>query len=103
MEISPQAVRDALETAGVRLLDVRTEAEWQRARIEGATLVTRRLVDEMVGSWDKGTPIVFYCHTGVRSLHAVHFFRSRGFTDVKSMAGGIQAWSLEIDPNVPRY
>jgi len=103
LEISPQEVRDALNTESIRLIDVRTEGEWERARIEGATLVTQELVEEMVGTWDKDTAIVFYCHTGVRSLNAVHFFRGQGFVNVKSMAGGIMAWSLDIDPSVPRY
>ena len=103
MEISPQEVHEALESNAIRLIDVRGEDEWNAARIEGATLASRELVDEMMASWDKDTPIVFYCHSGVRSLNAVHFFAQKGFTDVKSMAGGIDAWSLTIDPNVPRY
>ena len=103
MEISPEEVQEALQNESIRLIDVRGEDEWQTARIEGATLVSKELVDEMVGKWDKDTAIVFYCHSGVRSMNAVHFFRQKGFTNVKSMAGGIEAWSLNIDPSVPRY
>ena len=103
MEISPQDVQDALESNTVRLIDVRGEDEWNTARIEGATLASKELVDEMMASWEKDTPVVFYCHSGVRSLGAVHFFAQKGFTNVKSMAGGIDAWSLTIDHNVPRY
>lgn len=103
MEISPEDVRDALASNSIRLIDVRGEDEWNTARIEGATLASKELVDEMVASWDKDEAIVLYCHSGVRSLNAVHFFASKGFTNVKSMAGGINAWSLTIDSDVPRY
>ena len=103
VEISPQDVQEALSSNTIRLIDVRGEDEWNTARIEGATLASKELVDEMMASWDKDTSIVFYCHSGARSLSAVHFFAEKGFTDVKSMAGGIEAWSLTIDPNVPRY
>lgn len=103
MEISPPDVQEALKSDSIRLIDVRGEDEWNQARIEGATLASKELVDEMIASWDKDTPIVFCCHSGVRSLNAFHFFAQKGFTDVKSMAGGIEAWSVTIDPNVPRY
>ena len=103
MEISPQEVQEALLANSIRLIDVRGEDEWNTARIEGATLASKNLVDEMTTSWEKDTPIVFYCHSGVRSLCAVRFFAEKGFTNVKSMAGGIDAWSLSIDPDVPRY
>lgn len=103
MEISVHEVHQALKDDSIRLIDVRGEDEWNAARIEGATLASKELVDAMMASWDKDTPIVFYCHSGVRSLHAVHFFAQKGFTNVKSMAGGIDAWSVEVDPDVPRY
>lgn len=103
MEISPEDVHNALKEDSVRLIDVRGEDEWNTARIEGATLASKALVDEMMSSWDKDTPIVFYCHSGVRSLNAVHFFAQKGFTNVKSMAGGIERWSLTVDSSVPRY
>lgn len=103
MEISPEDVQQALQDNSVRLIDVRGQDEWDTARIEGATLASKELVDEMTSTWDKDTAIVFYCHSGVRSLNAVHFFAQKGFTNVKSMAGGIERWSLTIDPNVPRY
>ncbi len=103
MEISPEDVQEALKSNTIRLIDVRGEDEWNTARIEGATLASKELVDEMTSSWEKDAQIVFYCHTGVRSLSAVHFFAQKGFTNVKSMAGGIEAWSLAVDPSVPRY
>ncbi len=103
METTPEEVHEALTAGTIRLIDVRGEDEWNTARIEGATLASKELVDEMTSDWEKDTAIVFYCHSGVRSLHAVHFFAQKGFTNVKSMAGGIEAWSVRIDPDVPRY
>ena len=58
---------------------------------------------ELVMSWPKDTPIVFYCHLGQRSLDAASYFAGHGFTDVRSMTGGLEAWSLQVHPSVPRY
>lgn len=87
----------------VRLLDVRNEMEFETARIEGAQLVTQQLVDEIVENWDKSTQIVLYCHHGVRSLQAAQFLAQKGFGCVRSLAGGIDAWSRVVDPAVARY
>jgi rhodanese-related sulfurtransferase len=60
---------------------------------------------ERVGELDawKTKPIIVHCHHGVRSLRVTHWLRDRGFAAVSSMQGGIDAWSTEVDPNVPRY
>ena len=60
-------------------------------------------VAQVVMRWPKDTPIVFYCHLGQRSLDAASYFAGHGFTEVRSMTGGLDAWSLEVDPSVPRY
>jgi rhodanese-related sulfurtransferase len=85
-----------------RLIDVRTSAEWELARIEGATFMTEALAAVMM-RWSKDTPIVFYCHLGQRSLDAASYFAGHGFTNVRSMSGGIEAWNLQVDSSVPRY
>jgi rhodanese-related sulfurtransferase len=51
----------------------------------------------------RGRPVVVYCHHGVRSLQVVNWLREQGVEACQSMAGGIDRWSLEIDPSVPRY
>ena len=51
----------------------------------------------------KDTPLVFYCHHGPRSQQAADFFCSHGFRNVYNLDGGIDAWSAEVDPSVPRY
>jgi len=102
-QVSPSEVSASLGSdEPPRLLDVRTPAEWQLARIEGATLMTEAMAD-IVMRWPHDTPIVFYCHLGQRSLDAASYFAGHGFTDVRSMTGGLDAWSVEVDPSVPRY
>jgi len=72
------------------------------ARIAGARLLDDRLFDELL-ALDRGTPIVFHCHHGGRSQAAAEHFASLGFREVYNLAGGIDAWSQEVDPTVPRY
>jgi predicted sulfurtransferase len=53
--------------------------------------------------WPKQTPMVLYCHTGRRSIDAASFLAGHGFTNVRSMTGGLEAWSCQVDSSVPRY
>lgn len=101
--MSPEQVAAALDSDDPpRLIDVRNPAEWELARIEGATLMTEA-VAQVAMRWPKHTPIVFYCHLGERSFDAASYFAGHGFSEVRSMTGGLDAWSLEVDPSVPRY
>jgi rhodanese-related sulfurtransferase len=103
IQASPRDVAMALRSAAApRLIDVRTQEEWQLAHIPGATLISEDLAQEMM-AWPKDTPIVFYCHRGQRSLDAASYFAGHGFTNVRSMTGGIEAWSVEVDASVARY
>ena len=103
VQVSAQDAAATLRsTTPPRLVDVRTPEEWELARIEGATLISEELAQQMT-SWPKDTPIVFYCHLGERSLDAASYFAGHGFSNARSMSGGIDAWSLEVDPAVPRY
>jgi len=103
IQISPTDVAEALKTTNPpRLFDVRTPAESAVAKIEGAELVTEDVVQEIMHS-PKDTPMVFYCHTGSRSMDAASYFAGHGFSNAKSMTGGIDAWSQAVDPSVPRY
>lgn len=102
-EISPKELAELMKTTAVKLIDVRTPEEFSIARIEGAVLVDQALAQEIVETWPKDTPIVTMCHHGRRSLDALAYLRGQGFSNVKSMAGGIERWSLEVDSSVPRY
>ena len=88
------------------LLDVRQPEEFGICKIEGATLIplgelAQRLDD--LRDMAEGRPIVAHCHHGVRSLSAAALLRQAGLPNVKSMAGGIDAWSVQVDPSVARY
>lgn len=85
------------------LLDVREPYEFEIARIEGAKLIPLRELSARQGELDREKEIVVHCHSGVRSAHAVELLRSAGFAHAFNLAGGIDAWSEEIDPTVPRY
>ena len=104
MQISPKAAAELIKSdPRAKLLDVRTQKEFEIACISGALLVASEEAVNEVMSWAKDTPVVVYCHYGIRSMEAVTYLSGHGFTNVKSMTGGIEHWSLEVDSNVPRY
>lgn len=84
------------------LLDVRTAVEVQICRLEGSTWIP---MNELGDRWNEvdGARAVVYCHHGTRSAQVVRFLRQQGLSDVWNLAGGIDRWSLEIDPAIPRY
>ena len=85
------------------LLDVREPFEFEMARIEGANLIPLGQLPARLDELDRAQEIFVFCHSGVRSGQAAEFLRAAGFAKVANVAGGIDAWSEEIDPNVPRY
>ena len=87
---------------GLPLVDVRSEQEQAIAAIAGARLLDQAYHDELL-QLDRDTPIVFQCHHGIRSQHAAEYFRGHGFRNLYNLRGGIEAWSLLVDPAVPRY
>lgn len=106
MEISVSETRALLDAgAKFRLVDCREADEWAFCHLEKAELIPLSVFSGQAPQTlaDRGEPIVVYCHAGVRSARAVHYLAQLGYTDVRSMAGGIDAWSLEIDSSVPRY
>ncbi len=103
IEISARDAAAGLASKAFKLLDVRSQEEWDIAHIEGAQLVTEQLGQELMTQWPKETPIVLHCHHGRRSLDAASYLIGHGFSNVRSMAGGIDAWSTDVDPSVPRY
>ncbi len=104
LQVSPRELADALRTENPpKVLDVRQPEEQAIAMLREAIPATRELVQEMMASWPKDTPIVTCCHHGMRSLEAASYLIGHGFTQVRSLRGGIEAWALEIDPSMPRY
>jgi len=82
--------------------DVRTPEERAKASIPGTRLMTPEEAERISGL-PKDTPLAFHCHHGGRSQAAAEHFASLGFTNVSNVVGGIDAWSLEVDSEVPRY
>ncbi len=110
IEISPAEVKDLIDRGlPLRLIDVREPAEHAICRIEGARLIPMRSIPEHLNELDNelndetAPPIVVFCHHGVRSLSVVDWLRARGIFNCRSMSGGIDLWSRQIDASVPRY
>ena len=103
-QISPGEVAELLRSGEqVPLIDVRSREEWDAVHIDSATFFTQELMQEIMSEWPKDREIIFVCHHGVRSLDAASYFAGHGFQRVRSMTGGIDAWSLEVESDLPRY
>lgn len=102
-QITAQELKTMLDDhVPLQLLDVRTDAERAIARIEGARHLDQEAVEQLK-ELDRNTLLVFHCHHGMRSQSAAQYFQAQGFTNICNVAGGIEAWSVSVDPTVPRY
>ncbi len=108
-EITPaalKALRADNESPELLLIDCREEDEFALCRIEGGELFPLSRFAELspsILSPEDARPIIVYCHHGMRSMNATLFLREKGRKAVWSLSGGIDQWSSEIDPSVPRY
>ena len=104
LEITPKEVRERLDRGEKLLLvDVREPQEHALCRIEGALLIPMGTIPPNLQKLDVDEDVICFCHHGMRSLDVANWLRSRGVSGAKSMRGGIDRWSTEIDPSVPRY
>ena len=108
IEIDIQQVSALLgqhDAAEFLLLDCREQSEYETCQISGSTLIPMNEVEARLSELEgwKDKPLVVHCHHGMRSLRVANFLRANGFPQAQSMAGGIEAWSVEIDESVPRY
>ncbi len=104
LEITPAELKARLNSGEkLVLVDVREPWEHEICRIEGARLVPLGTLAASLNTLPDGDEVICYCHHGMRSLDAAAWLRFQGFEKAKSLAGGIERWSLEVDPNVPRY
>ncbi len=101
IEIEPQEAKKLL-AAGAVLVDVRRLDEIEIAKISGSVHIQLDTLPQNFTNLDKSKLIITHCHHGVRSLHAARFLCQKGFR-ARSLAGGIEKWSLEIDAGVQRY
>lgn len=104
LEISAAELKKRLD-AGEKILLVDVREPWENAqcRIEDSVLISMGSIPANLQKLDTDDPVVCYCHHGMRSLDVVSWLRQQGVCSARSLAGGIDRWSLEIDPKVPRY
>ena len=103
-EIEPAVLATRLASGeSVEILDVREPYEWEIARIEGARLIPLATLESRLTELAQDREIVVHCKLGGRSAQAVRRLRAAGFRNVLNLAGGIERWSAEVDPEVPRY
>jgi len=105
LEISVQETRRLLDESPneVVLIDVRETHEVEICRIAGAEHIPMRQIPERIGELPTDKRLLIHCHHGGRSMRVTEFLRGRGFPAVTNVAGGIDAWALEIDPSLRRY
>jgi rhodanese-related sulfurtransferase len=87
----------------VKLLDVRSREEFEAVRIEGSVMMSQSTVQEIMAKWPRTEEFVIIDHAGKMALDAAAYFMGHGFDRVRCLRGGIDAWSQEIDPKLPRY
>ena len=104
IEITPRQVKDLLARDDkVLFVDVREPWEYDAAHIEGSVLIPLGQIPSNLARLENAEQLVLFCHHGMRSLDAAAWLRSQGVEGARSMSGGIERWSTEIDPRVPRY
>jgi rhodanese-related sulfurtransferase len=109
-EITPAELSSQLSSkiatgapSGLVVLDVREPWEYETAKIDGSILLPMGEIPARFQELDPEAHIVTVCHAGVRSMNVAVWLRNQGLERVQSLRGGIDAWSREIDPAVPRY
>ncbi|MDQ6807953.1 MAG: rhodanese-like domain-containing protein [Verrucomicrobiota bacterium] len=104
MQIEPRELAQRLAAGeSVNLLDVRTREEWEAVKLPNAQLFTQEFMQQILSSWPRKQLVVVYDHEGTRSMDAAAYFQGHNFENVKSLRGGIDAWSAEVDSTLPRY
>lgn len=106
IEMSAAEARAAMSgSVPIVLVDVRTPGEWQAAHVPGSVLIPLHELESRADEIEaaKDAPIGILCHHGARSLKAAFLLRALGFSNARSIVGGIDLWSLTVDPAIPRY
>ena len=106
IEVDVHSVKSLLDDgAEFVLLDCREQDEFELVRIAGATLLPMSEIQTRLAELEphRDAHIVVHCHHGGRSMQVTQWLRGQGFARVQNMAGGIDRWSIEIDPNLARY
>lgn len=102
--ITPQELADLRQKdESIKLLDVRSREEFDAVRIEGSLLMSQATVKEIMGQWPRNQRFIVIDHQGKHGLDAAAYFLGHGFENVRCLRGGIDAWSREVDVNLPQY
>ena len=102
--ITPKELKSRLDKGDkLVLVDVREPWEYAIATLEGSVLVPLATLQQSLGKLDRNAEIIAVCHHGMRSADATGFLLQQGFANVKNLIGGMDAWSTQVDPSVPRY
>ena len=104
-EITPKEFesRWGVPASGITLLDVRETWEVATAQVEGSIHLSMNQIPSRLAELDPNAPMVVLCHGGTRSLQVAQYLAGQGFAEVYNLTGGIDAWSRDVDPTVPRY
>jgi rhodanese-related sulfurtransferase len=104
MQIEPRELSERIAGGeNVYLLDVRTREEWEAVKLVDSHLFTQELMQEILANQTRIGLLVVYDHKGTRSMDAAAYFQGHGIANVKSLRGGIDAWSREVDATLPQY
>lgn len=102
--ITPKELKARLDKGDTLvLLDVREPWEHQLAKLNNSILIPLGTLPNSLSKLDRNTEIIAYCHHGMRSGDATGLLLQQGFSNVKNLVGGIDAWSVQVDGSVPRY
>jgi len=104
-EFTATELRDYLDTAEQQplLLDVRETWEFDKARIDGSTLVPMRSVPAHLAELDPQRETVVICHHGIRSRMVGRYLESQGFSNIINLSGGVAAWASDVDRQMATY
>ena len=102
--IEPKALAEWLkQEKSIRMLDVRSREEFEAVNIEGAVLMSQPEMQQILAEGTNTRPLLIIDHKGKQGLDAAAYFLGHGLTNVRCLRGGLDAWSLEVDPKLPRY
>ena len=105
IENTPQEVKDLIDNSKNQplILDVREQWEYDICHIENSVHIPMGKIAEMSGKLETDRAIIVVCHHGIRSRMVAKYLVTKGFADVINLTGGIDAWSSNVDPSVPKY
>ena len=101
--IPPKELARLREQNSVKLIDVRSREEYEAVHIDGSLLLSQPVMQEIMSKWARNEALVIIDHQGKTGLDAAAYFLGHGFENVRCLRGGIDGWSQEVDPKLPRY